>query len=218
MLATTTQDQFPYSEKYRGFETEVKAKIAVLKAILSGEASDWEAASAAYEELESAMDSLAASCDSGEDIAEIMFRADAEHAGKLAALCLGQIKNKKAEAAKKLFAEEAERLIDRVGPSLGCDYTELPVFPKGRQDICAIRRLAENGSTYGYDTIYLVWRGKDGKVRYRELINSRSSKDDIYIDGVREKNGKIVVEVGSDGSFSGSAWHKSIKISLADLV
>jgi hypothetical protein len=32
------------------------------------------------------------------------------------------------------------------------------------------------------------------------------------------KNGMIVVEVRSGGSYSGSPWEKSIKISLAELV
>ena len=115
----------------------------------------------------------------------------------------------------ELTVKKVKDLIDRVGPSLGYDFTYDPVFPEGRRDVCAVRRLAENGSTYGYDTIYLVWRGKDGKIQYRELINSRSSKDYIHIDGVREENGKIVVEVGSGGSYSGSAWHKSIKVKIS---
>jgi hypothetical protein len=217
MLATTKQEDSPYSAKNRAFEAEIKSKIAVLKAILSGKASDWKAASTAYHELENALDSLAASCCDGEEIAEAMFRADAEHAGKLAALCLAQIKSKKTKATKMLLAKEAKRLIDQVGPSLGYDYTESPIFPKDRQDICAVRRVAEDGSNYGFDTIYLVWRGKDGKIRYRELINSRLSKDYIHIRDVKEKNGYIIVTVESGGSYSGSSWKKTFRIPLKKL-
>jgi hypothetical protein len=219
MLRTIPEDH--RSLKDWAFEAEVKAKIAVLKAILSGEASDWEAASAAYQELKNVLNSLAASCGLCEDIAEAMFKADAEHANELAALCLKQVKkqakHKKREAERMLFAEEAKSLIAKVGPKLGYDYTESPVFPKGRTDVCAVRHSAEDGYSYGYDTIYLVWRSKDG-IKYRELINTSYSKDYVHIERVYVKNGMIVVEVRSGGSYSGSPWEKSIKISLAELV
>ena len=217
MLATTPKDQFPEYAKYRAFEAEVKAKIAVLKAILSNEESDWEKAHAAYQELENALDALAASCTPYEDIAKIMFEADAEHACKLAALCLSKIESKKAEAARKLLAKEAKRLIDRIGPRLGYDYTYPPSFPDSRQDICAVRRMAEDGSEYGFDTIYLVWRDKNGELKHRELINSRSTKDYIHIKKVREENNKVVIEVFSGGSYSGSPWNQTIEIPIAEL-
>lgn len=217
MLANTSEDQFPYYAKYRAFEAEVKAKVAVLKAIASGEKSAWEAAHAAYQELKSSLYGLAASCCSCEDIAQIMFRANAEHAGKLAALCLEQIEEKRAEAAKQLLRERAKLLIDRVGPMLGCDYTDEPVFPETRHDVCAVRRVSANGSTYGYDTIYLVWRDKHGQIQYRELANSRSSKDYIHIRNVGEIGDKIVVEVESNGSYSGSPWRKAIRIPRSKL-
>ena len=123
----------------------------------------------------------------------------------------------KEETTMKLTAEEVRALIDQVGPSLGYDHTYAPVFPEGRSDVCAVRRLAEDGSTYGFDTIYLVWKTKEGELRWRELINSRSSKDYIHILDVRQEEGNIIVEVGSGGSYSGSPWSRSIKIPLDDL-
>jgi hypothetical protein len=83
--------------------------------------------------------------------------------------------------------------------------------------VCAVRRVVEDGESYGYDIIYLVWRDKKGNLRYRELINSRSSRDYIHIRDVREENGNIVIEVESGGSFSGSPWRRSIEISLSEL-
>lgn len=214
MLASTSAKQFPYYAKYRGFESEIKAKIAVLKAIVSGQQSDWEVAQSAYKEVKNAMDQLAGSCRDNEDVPKILFHADAEHAGKLAALCLGQIEGKKAEAAKQMFQEEATRLIDRVGPSYGCgDFTYWPVFPESRQDIGAIKRLAEDGYSRSSGTIYLVWRGKDGKIWHRGLISSN-----YYIDtkAIQLEEDSVVVKVVVD-NYDGSKREESFRIPLAEL-
>jgi hypothetical protein len=117
------------------------------------------------------------------------------------------------EKKKKTSAinpDDAKSLIDRIGPSLGYDLTYSPEYPKTRKDVCAVKRLAENGSTYGYDTIYLVWKNKKG-INHEELINSSSSKDYIHIDSIVETKDNIVVKVGSGGSYSGSAWKRSIE-------
>jgi len=105
-----------------------------------------------------------------------------------------------------LTATEAERLVTKVGPSLGCDFTYGAVFPEGRSDVCAVRRLAEDGSDYGFDTLYLVWKDKEDKVHYREIANSRGSKDYVNIDAVTAEGDSITIEYGSGGSFSGKAW------------
>jgi len=116
----------------------------------------------------------------------------------------------------ELTAKETKALIDRVGPSLGCDFTYEPVFPKGRKDICAVRRLAENGSTYGFDTIYLVWKEPDGTVKHKEIENSRDTKDYISIDSVVvNKDGSVSVKFGSGGSYSGVPWSESMKVAIS---
>lgn len=214
MLATVSQPDY---DKQLAVEAEIRAKIAVLKAILSGQPSDWEAAHDSYQELKGALDSLARGCCECEDIARIMFECEAEQAAKLAALCLAQVESKKAEAAKQLLAEEARRLIDRVGPSFGCDWTAPAMFPETRADICVVRRVAEDGHSYGYDVIYLVWRAKDEFLQHRELIDSRGFKDYIHLEEVREEEGDIVVKVHSGGTYSGSPWDRSIRVPLAEL-
>ncbi|TAN58269.1 hypothetical protein EPN15_01505 [Patescibacteria group bacterium] len=109
-----------------------------------------------------------------------------------------------------LTAEEAKSIVTALGPSLGCgDFTYDPVFPKNRKDVAAVRRMAEDGHSYGFDTVYLIWKDRSG-VHYNELINSRSTKDYISIDEVTADGGKITVKVGSGGSYSGSAWKKTI--------
>ena len=51
----------------------------------------------------------------------------------------------------------------------------------------------------------------------KELINSRATKDYILIRSLREESGKIVVELGSGGSYSGKPWKKTIEILLSEL-
>ena len=106
-----------------------------------------------------------------------------------------------------LKSEEAKVLVSRIGPSLGCgDYTYAPSFPVDRDDVCAVRRMAEDGSDYGFDTIYLVWKDKDGKLRHKELANSRGTKDYIHIREVTVEDNVVTVKYGSGGVYSGSHW------------
>ncbi|MGH7175470.1 MAG: hypothetical protein ACREGR_03885 [Minisyncoccia bacterium] len=107
-----------------------------------------------------------------------------------------------------LTTKEAEDLITRVGPSLGCgDHTYGPQFPEERDDVCAVRRMAENGTNYGYDTIYLVWKDKDGRLQYRELANSSSTKDYLYIEGIKAEGERITVKLSNGGAwYSGNPW------------
>ena len=109
---------------------------------------------------------------------------------------------------KSLDASEVKSLIDHVGPHINgnCDFTYEPQFPEGRQDVCAVRRMAENGTSYGFDTIYLVWRGDDGELHHKELCNSQATKDYIHINKVAADDDNITVEFGSGGSYSGTPW------------
>lgn len=118
-------------------------------------------------------------------------------------------------SVNEIKPEEAKYLIDRIGPSLGSDFTYNPVFPEGRKDVCAIRRSAENGSDYGFDIIYLVWKESDGSIKHKEIKNSRSTKDYIHIESVEvEKEGGISVKFGSGGSYSGVPWSESMKADI----
>jgi len=107
---------------------------------------------------------------------------------------------------EQLKAEDVKRLIDRVGESLGYDHTYGPIFPDGRQDVCAINRMVENGSTYGYNVIYLVWTDIGGNVQYKEIANTRATKDYMHIDSITVNGNKVTVSFGSGGSFSGTPW------------
>lgn len=116
----------------------------------------------------------------------------------------------------ELTAQEAKSLVSRIGPHLGYDYTYDPVFPEGRSDVCAVRHMAENGSTYGFDTIYLVWKEPNGTIHYKEIANSRATKDYIHIGSVVVNgDGSVSVKFGSGGSYSGVPWSNSMKVAVS---
>jgi hypothetical protein len=199
----------PYALKEEGWRTEILSKVAVLKAILSGSDGDWQSAHDAYQHLANAMSALAGSCCSCEDIAQIMFEADRDHAVRLANLCLTQIVGKQKEAARKQFIHDAKALVTRVGPSLGCgDFTYGPDLPEGRDDIAVIRRMAENGHDYGYDTIYVVWKTTNGSLEYRAVANSSATKAYLDVSNVRIEGDTLVFAVSHKGT---------IRIPLASL-
>jgi hypothetical protein len=125
------------------------------------------------------------------------------------------ISNLKKEKMETLDASEVMKLIDRVGPSLGYDNTYTPTFPPGRSDVCVVVRLAENGASYGFDTVYVVWI-ENGQMKFKEIKNTRNSKDYISINSVKiSPNGNLEVNFGSAGLFSGSPWSESVKISFS---
>lgn len=105
--------------------------------------------------------------------------------------------------------EEARGYINEIGPSLGYDFTYNPSFPKGRQDVCLVVHAAENGVSYGYDTLYLVWKDEAGHLQHRELANTKCSKDYISSSSIVVEGDTVTVKFGSAGAFSGSPWEKS---------
>jgi hypothetical protein len=121
----------------------------------------------------------------------------------------------KKETKMELKTEEVKNLIGRVGARLGYDYTHNPYFPEGRDDICAVVHTTENGSTYGFDTVFLVWKEPNGSINYRELKNSRSTKDYIHVESISVKSdGSISIEFGSGGSYSGTPWSSEMKAEI----
>ena len=110
----------------------------------------------------------------------------------------------------EITVDEAKSLVERLGPHIDSryDFNYPPVFPKTRQDICAVRRMTEDGSSYGYDTIYLITKS-EGSIFWSKLIDTSATKDYCNIDSVVEKDDSIIVNVSSGGSYSGKPWSKS---------
>jgi len=121
------------------------------------------------------------------------------------------------EKKNELNVEEVRELISKVGPSLGCgDFTYDPIFPEGRKDVCVVSHMAEDGHSYGFDTLYLVWKEGPGRMKYKEIKNTRSTKDYIMIKEIVINNdGSVTVDFGSGGSYSGSPWSESKRIEFS---
>jgi hypothetical protein len=117
---------------------------------------------------------------------------------------------------REIEPKEAKSLVDKLGPHIKYDFTYDPIYPTTRKDVCAIRRLAENGSSYGFDTIYLIWKSK-GELKNKHLIDSESTKDYINIDEVIEDKNHIIVKLSSGGSFSGYPWKRDCIIKKSEL-
>lgn len=116
----------------------------------------------------------------------------------------------------ELLPKDAQEYIDSIAPSLGCDYTGTPLYPVTRKDIAVVKRSVDNGSSYGYDIVYLVWLSGN-EIKAKKLIDSTSTKDYINIRSVIETESGIKIEVGSGGSYSGRAWNKTFEIPFAEL-
>jgi hypothetical protein len=225
LINTTDRRKFPNSDKYEAYIAEMRAKLHVLNAIVTGKGEEWAAAAEAYQELAEIMNRLALSCGSTEDIAKVMFEADMERAVELGCLCLLQIPARREEAKKRLFAMKARRAVQRIAPNEGYIITDEPLFPEGRSDICIVRHSTENGVNYGFDTIYVVWLTPEGRINCLELINSRDTRDYIWVKDakieesmlVKIEESMLVIDVWSSGSFSGQPWTRRFSVSLADI-
>lgn len=119
---------------------------------------------------------------------------------------------------KKSISKEALELIEKIGPHLDkqCDVS-YAIIPEGRTDCCVARRSVENlRSGGGYDTIYFFWQ-TEGKLRYKELTNSKSTQDYVHIDNVRVDGKKAIVVIHSGGTHKESPWKQTFEIDLVEI-
>ena len=98
---------------------------------------------------------------------------------------------------REIKPEEAKSLVDILGPHINptCDFTHYPEYPATRKDICAIKRVAENGHSYGYDTIYFLWQTQEGKIKHKELTNTSSTKANLFIKEIIETDEHVLVKI-----------------------
>ncbi len=96
------------------------------------------------------------------------------------------------------FIEQAKNLVMTIGPKLGFDYMRVAKRLEG-ENVAAMIWATENGSTYGYETVYLVWKDKSGQLRYRILRDSKRSRESLEASINTEEN-NILVNVEEDKS------------------
>lgn len=102
---------------------------------------------------------------------------------------------------KNLNSERVKDYIGSIGPKLGYDYTYDPIFPKKRKDICAVRHMAESGSS-GFDTIYFVWLDNEGEMNNMKIANSKASQNYLFIREIKEDEKDIIIKIDD--------WEKKI--------
>ncbi|MEM4366554.1 MAG: hypothetical protein QW035_00270 [Candidatus Anstonellales archaeon] len=110
-----------------------------------------------------------------------------------------ELSKKDEELAKVLkFFKIVDNVLLKHAPKLGYDYLkEKRLINK---DHCLGVWSCETGSSYGFDTLYLISKeGEEGKCKVKELINTSSTKGYIYISNIEENNEKFVIYVRIEG-------------------
>jgi len=118
------------------------------------------------------------------------------------------------EGQKEMY-KRVRAHVDRIGPHIGgptCDYTDGVHFPDGVTNVCAVRRFAENGRDYGYDTIYVLWLKHNGELGCREVTNTKPTKGYVSIVTIKISGADVELCLSDE-----SVWKVPLK-SLPDLV
>ena len=95
------------------------------------------------------------------------------------------------------FLEQAQNLIKKVGEKLGYDYMTGSTKLKG-EDIAVLIWATENGSTYGYETVYLVWKNKDGKLKHKTIT---SNSNYLTIKSFAIENNYVFIDIKNAGEY-----------------
>ena len=115
-------------------------------------------------------------------------------------------------------AEDARKIVGRIGAKLGHDFTYSPIYPEGRDDVCAVRHSSQDGFGYGFDTIYLVWRDAGGNIHSAIIAGTENPKDYSHITEIKDENDEIMVRINSGAGGVGLSTlfrKKKIDIGLA---
>ena len=115
---------------------------------------------------------------------------------------------------KSISSEEATKYINQIGARLGCDFTYSPSFVEGNDTVCLVTRAVEDGHSYGYSVVYVVWKNDSG-VQAREVQNTKSSKDNLYYKDLKIEDGKLKFNLQVSGTYSGRPSQRDVEIDLA---
>ena len=135
-----------------------------------------------------------------------------------------QIKKKiKKENEKKDFTQEAKELIQYATKDKDWRSWTMP-FLRYREDVCIVLQWVEEGDEWEddefeeFEILYLVWRDKYGRLRWRELINSRGiTAGSLSVKNIREEDRYLLIEVRIYGEYYDDPLKEIIKIPLSKL-
>lgn len=89
------------------------------------------------------------------------------------------------------FEDQAKNKVTSIGPRLGYDYVKECKILNDR--IAVVMWGCENGSTYGYDVLYVV-RRKGSSVTANAVANTMSTKNYMHIKEAKIADGKLVIK------------------------
>lgn len=104
------------------------------------------------------------------------------------------------------FLKGAEDFISKIAPKLGYDGVTTAEKLEGR-DIALIIYATENGYAYGYDTAYLVFKGKDNNLKVLRIVDTSATKKYLVCRKIEADDDKIsVVLDGEEYQFDISSF------------
>lgn len=74
----------------------------------------------------------------------------------------------KTTVQKELYTDVLNKAV-----KLGCDYTNLPEQIAGRDDLAFMIYSSENGSSFGFDTLYLGYKDKNREIKSKAVLRER---------------------------------------------
>ena len=117
-----------------------------------------------------------------------------------------------------LTEQEIVDLMKKIGERLGYDHTSAPIFAEGREDVAVAKHTTEDGSSYGYDSVYVMWKNTDGSICYQKILDTKISKDYLHIEEIPHvEDTELVATISSGGSFSGIPFKKTVRVRLDGL-
>lgn len=102
------------------------------------------------------------------------------------------VESLKTTVQKELYAD----VCDRKAIKLGCDYTSRPKSIEGNETVAYMVYSSENGTSFGFDTLYLGYKNKNGEIQSKDVIRERWY---INIDEIKIENNDIEIRYTTSG-------------------
>ncbi len=79
------------------------------------------------------------------------------------------LKSLKTTVQQELYAD----VLDHRAIKLRCDYTSKPKNIEGNNDLAYMIYSSENGSSFGFDTLYIAYKNKGGEIKSKDIVRTR---------------------------------------------
>lgn len=92
---------------------------------------------------------------------------------------------------KELYAD----VLDHRAVKAGFDYTSRPKNVEGNKDLAYMVYSSENGSSFGFDTLYIGYKNPRGEIKSKDIARERWY---INIQEIKVENGNILINYIAD--------------------